>query len=143
METHSRDEFEAEAARFANGLSVAEQATVIALSGDLGAGKTTFVQAAAKAFGIEESVKSPTFIIMQAFAIEPVVRGFSRLVHIDAYRLARARELSVLGWDDIVAEPSNLVFIEWPEKVSEVIPHDALKVTVEGEDDTRRITYGR
>lgn len=142
METHSLEEFRAEAARFAAGLRARERATVVALSGDLGAGKTTFVQAAADAFGIEEPVKSPTFIIMQAFEVAPAIRGFSRLIHMDAYRLERARELSVLGWNEIVAEPSNLLFIEWPEKTREAIPADALRVTLAGEGDSRTITYG-
>lgn len=146
METHSLEEFQAEAARFAAGLSAATRqpagATVVALSGDLGAGKTTFVQAAAKAFAIEEPVKSPTFIIMQAFMIEPAVRGFSRLVHIDAYRLKEAHELEVLGWRELIADPEALIFIEWPEQVPGVLPAGAMRVRLEGEGDIRRITYG-
>ncbi len=142
METRSIEEFQSEAARFSGSLSAGERATVVALSGDLGAGKTTFVQAAAQSFGVTEPVKSPTFIIMQAFPLDPPRQGFSRLIHIDAYRLESARELAVLGWDEIVAEPSNLVFVEWPEKAPEAMPADALRVTLEGEGDIRRITYG-
>lgn len=141
METHSLAEFQAEAARFAQSLVPrADGATVVALSGDLGAGKTTFVQSAAKALGIEEAVVSPTFIIMQAFALP---RGpFVRLIHIDAYRLAETRELEVLGWRELVADTQNLIFIEWPEQVPGALPSSSQKVTLWGDGDHRRITYG-
>ena len=140
METHALTGFQAEAARFACSLVPrADGATVVALSGDLGAGKTTFVQAAAKALGVEETVVSPTFIIMQAFALP---RGpFARLIHIDAYRLKSLHELEVLGWCELIAEPSNLIFIEWPEQVSGALPSSSQKVTLMGDGDSRRITY--
>jgi tRNA threonylcarbamoyladenosine biosynthesis protein TsaE len=129
MQTNSLQEFRAEAEQFARALTPREdQATVVALSGDLGAGKTTFVQAAAAALGVAEPVRSPTFIIMQIFEI-PAGR-FKRLIHIDAYRLKSLHELEVLGWNEIVADPENLIFIEWPEQVEGALPRDAYHITL-------------
>lgn len=143
METDSLSEFQAEAARFAKTLTPQDgEATVVALSGDLGAGKTTFVQATAEALGVEESVVSPTFIIMQRFALpEPSEGGFRALIHIDAYRLKELRELEVLGWRELAADPANLIFIEWPEQMPGALPSSCRKVTLSGDGDMRRITY--
>ena len=143
--THNLGEFEAEATRFTEGLIThTMHATVVALSGDLGAGKTAFVKAAAQVFGIEETVKSPTFIIMQAFELPEGAHGdFKHLIHIDAYRLNSEHELAVLGWHELVADPGNIIFLEWPEKVSRLIPDDALRISIEGEGETRTIHYGK
>lgn len=111
-------------------------ATVIALSGDLGAGKTTLTQAVARKLGVVESVISPTFVIMKEY---PVATGpYCRLVHIDAYRLESAAELERLGWREILADAGTLVLIEWPEKVPEAIPADALLVSLSHIDDAQR-----
>ena len=140
METHSLLEFGAEAARFAQSLSPrAGEATVVALSGDVGAGKTTFVQAAAEALGVREIVASPKFVIMQKYELPQ--GPFVRLIHIDAYRLKETRELEVLGWRELIADPGNLVFIEWPEQVPGALPSSCRKVTLSGDGDMRRITY--
>ena len=113
----------------------ASAATVIALSGELGAGKTTFTQAAAKALGVEETVNSPTFVIEKIYQLPlDSARGenkFSRLIHIDAYRLKSAEELTHLGWDDIIVDPLNLIIIEWPEHVEEAIPKNAHRIRIE------------
>src|SRR3989338_1544300 len=74
--------------------------TVVALSGDLGAGKTTFAQAVAKSLGVEETVNSPTFVIQKVYALSD--QQWGRLIHIDAYRLKSADELRALGWDEMV-----------------------------------------
>lgn len=117
-----------------------DRATVVALSGDLGAGKTAFAQALARAFGIEEDVTSPTYVIEKVYA--PARGPFQRLIHIDAYRLNGAHDLYVLGWKDLMQEPGNLILIEWPEKVEEAIPPDALRITLEYVDEhTRTITH--
>ncbi len=116
-------------------------ATVIALSGELGAGKTTFAQAAARSLGVEETVNSPTFVIEKIYALSN--QKWQRLVHIDAYRLKSAAELHAIGWGDIVADTSNLVIIEWPENVTDAIPHGAYAVRIDIVDDEERsITYG-
>ncbi len=114
-------------------------ATVVGLYGDLGAGKTTFTQAVAEALGITESVVSPTFVIMKRYEIRDMrheireeksnvnqisnlISHFSTLFHIDAYRLEKSSELLNLGWSDIISHPENLILIEWPEWVADVMP---------------------
>ncbi|OGJ56588.1 tRNA (adenosine(37)-N6)-threonylcarbamoyltransferase complex ATPase subunit type 1 TsaE [Candidatus Peribacteria bacterium RIFCSPHIGHO2_01_FULL_51_9] len=130
-------------ATFISGLSPSTgAATMITLSGELGAGKTTFTQAAARALGVEETVNSPTFVIEKIYALEG--QKWQRLVHIDAYRLKSPDELKHLGWDEIIADPSSLVIIEWPEHVAEAIPQNAHRIRVAcGEGEERTIMYDR
>ena len=140
-------------------------ATVVALSGELGAGKTTFAQAVARSLGVEETVNSPTFVIEKIYPVKslrdhvagpvkpgshgagalqnsPPAGGWQRLVHIDAYRLKSAVELYALRWDDLVADPANLIIIEWPENVPDAIPKGAHRITIEiGEGEARTIHY--
>lgn len=116
-----------------------EKAYVVGLVGDLGAGKTTFVQALAKELGATESVTSPTFVLVQRYAIHHPV--FSSLVHIDAYRL-HPEEVHTIGWDEYLADPKNLVLVEWPEKMEDMFPGDAPKLIFSVVDEeTRAITY--
>jgi tRNA threonylcarbamoyladenosine biosynthesis protein TsaE len=101
-------------------------ALVVGLYGDLGSGKTTFTQAVAKIFGIKEDITSPTFVIEKIYDIYH--KNFKKLVHIDAYRLDSAKELSALDWEKTMADPKNIIFIEWPERVLEVLPKNHAKI---------------
>lgn len=92
---------------------------VFGLQGELGAGKTTFVQGFAKALGIQEKVLSPTFLIIKRFMIPGTERS---LYHIDCYRIENSKELLQLGWKEIVQDPKNIVLIEWPERIQEILP---------------------
>lgn len=115
-----------------------DTATVIGLYGDLGAGKTAFVKALAKAFGINEHITSPTFVIMKRFEIQNV---FKNLIHIDAYRLESGKELLKLGWQELISNPQNLILIEWPEKVVDVMPADHMVMRFTFIDEkTREVT---
>ena len=125
---------------FIERLEPSRRATIVALSGDLGAGKTTFVQGIARSLGIEESVTSPTFVIMKIYDLEN--QPFKRLVHMDAYRLKGAEHLRVLGWDALIADPANLICIEWPEKIEGAIPQDATRITLRYSGEGREIIYG-
>jgi tRNA threonylcarbamoyladenosine biosynthesis protein TsaE len=98
-------------------------ALVVALSGDLGAGKTAFTKAAGKHLGIKEKISSPTFVIIKSYELR--IKNYKKLFHIDAYRLKNEKELLHLGWEEIINNQEHLVFIEWPENVSKVIPTDA------------------
>lgn len=100
-----------------------KSATFIFLHGNLGAGKTTFTQACARAFGITETITSPTFVIQKRYEIQGDGQ-FKNFIHIDAYRLESGKELETIGWQDILKDPSNIIFLEWPEKVSESLPKD-------------------
>lgn len=137
--TNSLEEFNAEAKRFARTLTPGKEATVVALSGDLGAGKTAFVQVVAREFGVEDQVNSPTFVIEKIYACSE--GQFVRLVHIDAYRLKNSHDLEVLGWDEVVADSGNLILIEWPENVVDAIPQNAIRVSLNGTGDERIINY--
>src|SRR5271168_798431 len=98
-------------------------AKIIGLSGNLGAGKTAFVKAVAEALGVSETVQSPTFVIEKIYKIQDP--HFEHLIHIDAYRLENAEELLKLGFKEISENPTNIIFIEWPEKVPGLLPKDA------------------
>lgn len=102
---------------------------IIALSGDLGAGKTTFSQAIARTLGITGAVTSPTYVIMKMYEVDhPSVQT---LVHIDAYRLESGRDLELLGWNDLIIDPKTLILIEWPEKIQEILPASTITLSFE------------
>lgn len=106
-------------------------ATVIALQGDLGSGKTHFAQNFGKVLGVEENMPSPTFVIMKNYNINSW--GFKKLIHIDAYRLEKEEELINLGWNEMVKDPENIILIEWPERVPNLIPKDAKRIVFKHE----------
>ena len=96
-----------------------QQATVITLKGDLGAGKTSLVQAMARHLGITETVISPTFVILKRYRTTHPL--FTSLVHIDAYRIETVEELLPLHFKEILKESNTLVIIEWPERIAEAL----------------------
>lgn len=102
------------------GLPSVSRASVLALHGDLGAGKTTFVQAVAGALGVEETVISPTFVIMKKY--QTADERFKNVVHIDTYRIEESKEIDVLGLSAELAQPGNLICIEWPERMADRLP---------------------
>lgn len=111
-------------------------AKVICLSGDLGAGKTAFTKEMAVELGVEETVTSPTFVIMKKY--QTPNSQFQTLIHIDAYRLESSAELEVLGWREMANNPKNLILIEWPENVQDILPFGAMKIGFELMDNNER-----
>lgn len=111
-------------------------ATVLALQGELGAGKTTFAQGFLKGLGVKEKTVSPTFIIMREFALK--TEGFLRLYHIDAYRL-KASETGVLGFKEIFRNPKNIVLVEWAENIKKLIPKDAMWIRFNHKTKNQRL----
>lgn len=109
------------AARFARALD--GQGAVVALEGDLGSGKTTFVQALAQALGVRRPVTSPTFTLVCEY---PLPDG-RRLVHMDLYRLAGASDLDSLGFHEYVLG-NDLVCVEWPDRAGDELPSDAIRI---------------
>ena len=95
---------------------------IIGLIGDLGAGKTTFVQYLAKALGVKTAVKSPTFILMQVFETGVVAkkRGAKHLCHVDAYRLKDTAELKMIGFDDYARNKKTVCLVEWADRTPEI-----------------------
>ena len=127
-----------------SGMDRAEGALVISLEGNLGAGKTTFMQGFARALGIAEKVASPTFVVMKRYEIR--VKRKARearrhLYHFDCYRIEKTEELAVLGWHGIIADPANIVCIEWGDKVRRVLPPAYLRIAFAiGKGDRRRLS---
>ena len=97
-------------------------AVVLALRGDLGGGKTTFVQGLARGLGIRIAPRSPTFILMQIFSFGRREKSERRMVHIDAYRFRRAEDARPLGLQEIFKDPNAVVVIEWAEKIRKFLP---------------------
>ena len=121
-----------------------QNATVVGLSGDLGAGKTAFTKCIAAAFGITETVTSPTFILEKVYIIprgSVVGDRFTKLIHIDAYRLHSASEMKALDWEAILADEHNLILLEWPEQVHDALPKDMIKLSFEyASEGVRKVT---
>lgn len=122
---------EKETIEFAQKLTkILPNGSVIAMKGDLGAGKTTFVRGVAKALEIKDVVQSPTFNIMKIY-----LKGNRPLIHIDAYRLADLN--TDIGLDEYIGYESGLTLIEWPDFIHDLLPLDAYTITIHhlGEND--------
>src|SRR5689334_12985517 len=96
------------------------QGNILALHGDLGAGKTTFLQGFAKGLGIKKQIISPTFIIMRTYEIAGDDR-FKQFYHVDLYRIESEHDVEGLGLLEIMKDPENIVAIEWPEKIENLL----------------------
>jgi tRNA threonylcarbamoyladenosine biosynthesis protein TsaE len=132
---------------------VARKGVVLALTGELGSGKTTFSQGLAKGLGIKKRVISPTFIVIRKYDIrytiyerrvEREVLRFSSFYHVDLYRFEKDVESEVknLGIEEIWDNPENIVAIEWAEKIQRLVPKDATWVTFENlGGDERKIIF--
>ncbi len=97
---------------------------VIGFSGDLGSGKTAFTKCVAEILGITNHVTSPTFVIQKKYPVDKEGFPFKTLVHIDAYRLESGAELSAMKFKEEASDPANLILIEWPEKVIDMLPKE-------------------
>jgi tRNA threonylcarbamoyladenosine biosynthesis protein TsaE len=112
---------------------------LIAISGDLGAGKTTLVQAICRGYGVTDPVTSPTFALVHQYHAPR-----SPVFHVDLYRLERPDELTAIGWDDIIAADA-LVLVEWPERAAGRMPAAHVPIDLEhlpGEPDKRVLLAG-
>ena len=116
-----------------------EGATIIALHGDLGAGKTTFVQTLGKALGVTEQITSPTFTIMKGY--ETTDADFEHLIHMDAYRLEDISELAPLRFSEILATPKTLFCIEWAEKIKDALPARVINLWLSVVDENTRSAH--
>ncbi len=100
-------------------------ALVFALAGDLGSGKTTFIQGFLRGLGIRKKTTSPTFIIMRRFKIENCKLKIENLHHVDAYRIKKPCELPALGLKEIFADSKNIVLIEWADNIKRILPENS------------------
>jgi tRNA threonylcarbamoyladenosine biosynthesis protein TsaE len=122
-------------------------AAVWALQGELGSGKTTFTKNLAKILGITESITSPTFVIQKTFNInkkefqkeeQNFSLPFTQLIHIDSYRLDLSQELVHLGWSDNLNQKENLIVVEWPERITDILPSQHILLKFSHVDETTR-----
>lgn len=116
-------------------------ATVLALSGDLGAGKTTFTQVLAQELGITEAVTSPTFVVLKVYESTDQKQPFTRLAHIDAYRIDDVDEMRVLRFGELLTQNDTIICIEWAEKIASLLPAHTVWMRMEIEGQKRRITF--
>lgn len=116
---------------------------LIALYGDLGSGKTTFVQGLAKGLEIKRRIISPTFIIVRNYelGIRNQELGRNNFYHIDLYRMETEKDIESLGIDEIMEDPQNIVAIEWAEKMGNLLPKERIDIRFASiSENERRIT---
>lgn len=131
---------EAETEKFAATLAARlAPGAIVALEGDLGAGKTVFARGFARGLGITEPVSSPTYTIVQEYALA----GGGRLYHLDLYRIGSPEAALAFGVDEFFDDPAAYTLVEWPERVGSLIPARALKVTVRHRGETERELHVR
>jgi len=119
-------------------------ALIIGLKGDLGGGKTTFLQGLAKGLGIKQKILSPTFIIIRKFQIQSAKwrTKFKNFYHIDCYRIQKLGEIIKLGFEEIISNPQNIVAIEWANHIHKILPKDILALRFEFlEKNVREIKF--
>lgn len=127
----------------AAGRASPHHATLIAFSGDLGAGKTTMIKEIARQLGVGDDLQSPTFVIYKIYKTGPGM-PWKTLVHADLYRLETAKEIFDLGWQQLLDDPDNLMVVEWPSRVPDAIPAWAGTVTLEhAQGETRNIDISK
>ncbi|MDP2910450.1 MAG: tRNA (adenosine(37)-N6)-threonylcarbamoyltransferase complex ATPase subunit type 1 TsaE [bacterium] len=119
-------------------------AFVIGLKGDLGGGKTTFVQGFARGLGIKEKILSPTFVIYKKFKILnyklPTI-NYKLFYHFDCYRIKNSKEILGLGFKEIISNPQNIVVIEWADKIKKIMPKNTFWISFDFiNESTRKIT---
>lgn len=112
---------------------------IIALYGELGAGKTIFVQGLAKGLGFRGKVFSPTFIFMRPYKLKGKIKT---LYHIDLYRLEGIMDLKNIGVEEFISEKDAVSAVEWAEKIEHLLPKNVIKIKIERlSEQTRKITY--
>lgn len=111
---------------------------VFAFYGKMGAGKTTFIKAICEELGVEDVITSPTFAIVNEYTSHSTIHTtHSSIFHFDFYRIKKLEEVYDMGFEDYFFSGA-LCFIEWPELIEEVLPEDAVKVTIEENTDGTR-----
>ena len=103
-----------------------EGGDTLALSGELGAGKTAFVKGLAEALEVTHTITSPTFVVMKVYNIPDAKNDITTLCHVDAYRLSSGQDLEDIGIRDYMSAPHVITVIEWADRVKDIIPEDAI-----------------
>lgn len=122
-------------------------AFIIGLEGELGGGKTAFLQGFAKGLGIKEKILSPTFVICKKFQIpnyklqtgsKSQISKFQNFFHFDCYRTQKPKEILGLGFKEIISNPKNIIAVEWAEKIKKIMPKNTVWVKFKFLDKKRR-----
>lgn len=111
---------------------------VFAFYGSMGAGKTTFIKAVCEVLGVDDVITSPTFAIVNEYSLPQSEGAGDKLFHFDFYRIKKLEEVYDMGYEDYFYSGS-LCFIEWPELIEELLPDDAVKVSITEQEDGSRI----
>jgi len=137
--TNSSEETQLFAEKLARNMNGGE---VICFYGDLGYGKTTFIQGFARGLGLEGRIISPTFIIMRSYRAKSKIQDsrFKNFYHIDLYRINTPQEIIDLGLHELLNNSENIIAIEWPEKMGKLLPKNRIDIIFEYlEEDKRNI----
>ncbi|PLX25927.1 tRNA (adenosine(37)-N6)-threonylcarbamoyltransferase complex ATPase subunit type 1 TsaE [Candidatus Parcubacteria bacterium] len=109
---------------------------LIALVGNLGAGKTVFVKALAESLGVEDNVTSPTFVLMKVYNTKH--ESIKKLVHVDCYRLEGKEDLADIGLSEYIEDENNLVVIEWADKIKN-LPDNIIRINIKSTGEESRL----
>ena len=135
IKINSLDSIREAARQFIDGIG---QHRVFAFYGSMGAGKTTFVKAICEELGVDDVITSPTFAIINEYALDSdMLPDVSSVYHFDFYRIKKLEEVYDMGYEDYFYSGA-LCFIEWPELIEELLPEDAVKVSIKENPDGSR-----
>ncbi len=127
LATHSAEETRDFGKKLAGEIS---PGTLLCLTGDLGAGKTTLVQGLLEGLGAVRPFVSPTFVIMKQYdLVAPSMTGIARVYHADAYRV-EAKDFTEIGFAEWRADPQGLVILEWPERIADILPEKRMNIVI-------------
>ncbi|MFZ5365906.1 MAG: tRNA (adenosine(37)-N6)-threonylcarbamoyltransferase complex ATPase subunit type 1 TsaE [Patescibacteria group bacterium] len=117
-----------------------KERAIICLYGELGSGKTTFVQGVLKGLGIKKRVISPTFVMIREYRVQRKKGEGRRFYHVDLYRVESQRDAKGLGLEEILSNPANIVVIEWAEKIKKILPKERIDIYFQYlKEDSRKI----
>lgn len=115
-----------------------KNALVLALIGDLGSGKTTFIQGFSRAMGVKKRITSPTFVITKSYKLK--TESYQRIYHLDCYRIKKPKEILDLEFKKIISNPQNIVLIEWADRIKKLLPKNTICLKFShGEKERERI----
>lgn len=120
-----------------------QNAIIVALTGELGSGKTTFAQGFLEYFGVKKA-NSPTFVIMKKYLPAKIfTKNLSGqafyLYHIDCYRIRSSRDLLELGFKEIASDSHNIILIEWAERINDLLPKNTIRINFKHKSEKNRV----